>query len=60
MANFFHRMALARMCLGIFIVLDGYPLGFFFKETIKIPLPSEVFTAGFMLHTKLLRPRISQ
>ena len=49
MASFFHRAALVRMCLGIFIVLDGYPLGFFFKETIKIPLPSEVFTAGFML-----------
>lgn len=49
MAKFLHKWALIRMCLGIFIVLDGYPLGFFFKETVGIPIESGIFTAGFIL-----------
>ncbi|MEZ0539178.1 hypothetical protein [Fibrella arboris] len=49
MRNFLHKWALIRMCLGLFIVLDGYPLGFFFKETVGIPIDSAIFTAGFML-----------
>ena len=54
MDKFLHKWALIRMCLGIFIVLDGYPLGFFFKETVGIPLESAVFTAGFMILGMLL------
>jgi len=49
MSKFLHKWALIRMCLGLFIVLDGYPLGFFFKETVGIPIESAIFTAGFML-----------
>ena len=49
MKAFFHKWALIRMCVGLFIVLDGYPLGFFFKETVGIPIDPTVFTAGFML-----------
>lgn len=54
MGKFLHKWALIRMCVGIFIVLDGYPLGFFFKETVGIPLDSAVFTAGFMILGMLL------
>lgn len=49
MNNFLKRFDMMRLALGLFIVLDSYPLGFFFKEVVKIPLPSEVFTAGFIL-----------
>ena len=48
MSKFLHKWALIRMCVGIFIVLDGYPLGFFLKETVGIPIESSIFTAGFI------------
>lgn len=54
MKDFLKRLDLMRMALGMFIVLDSYPLGFFFKEVVKIPLPSEVFTAGFILFGMVL------
>lgn len=49
MTNFWKRLDLMRMALGMFIVLDSYPLGFFFKEVVKIPLDTAVFTASFIV-----------
>ena len=36
-----------RMVLGICMVVDGYPLIFFLKETLRLAPSSTVFTAGF-------------
>ncbi|MBO0936934.1 hypothetical protein J2I47_10295 [Fibrella sp. HMF5335] len=49
MKAFFHNAALMRFCLGIFIVVDGYPLSFFMKETLQLAPMSTNFTAGFLL-----------
>ncbi|MBO0934788.1 hypothetical protein [Fibrella aquatilis] len=49
MKAFFHNVALMRFCLGIFIVIDGYPLSFFMKETLQLAPMSTNFTAGFLL-----------
>ena len=49
MKAFFHNAALMRMCVGIFIVIDEYPLSFFMKETLQLAPMSTNFTAGFLL-----------
>lgn len=49
MKAFFHNVALMRFCLGMFIVIDGYPLSFFMKETLQLAPMSTNFTAGFLL-----------
>lgn len=54
MKAFLHNMALMRFCLGIFMVLDGYPIAFFMKETLQLAPQSTNFTAGFLLVGLLL------
>jgi hypothetical protein len=54
MKNFWHRLYLMRLALGLFIVLDSYPLGFFFKEVVRVPVDSATFTAGFILFGLIL------
>ena len=49
MKAFLHNVALMRFCLGILIVVDGYPLSFFMKETLQLAPMSTNFTAGFLL-----------
>jgi len=39
------KLDLMRMCLGICIIIDGYPLIFFFKETLRLAPGSTAFTA---------------
>lgn len=43
------RLDFIRMAFGICMVVDGYPLIFFIKETLKLAPGSTVFTALFML-----------
>ena len=43
------RLDLIRMAIGICMVLDGYPIIFFLKETLHLAPGSTVFTAVFML-----------
>lgn len=43
-----------RLSLGIFIVLDGYPLTFFLKETLRLAPGNTNFTAVFLLLGLLL------
>lgn len=47
--TFLRRVDLMRMALGICMVVDGYPIIFFLKETLKLAPGSTVFTAVFML-----------
>lgn len=42
------RVDLMRMAVGICIVVDGYPIIFFLKETLKLAPGSTVFTAVFL------------
>ncbi len=42
------RLDYIRMAFGICIVVDGYPLIFFFKETLKLAPGSTVFSAVFL------------
>lgn len=42
---FLETIDLMRMVLGICILVDGYPLIFFFRETLKLAPGSTVFTA---------------
>ncbi|WP_234734319.1 hypothetical protein [Tellurirhabdus bombi] len=42
------RLDYMRMAAGICIVVDGNPLIFFFKETLKLAPGSSVFTAAFL------------
>lgn len=44
-----HKWAMIRLSLGIFIVLDGYPLTFFLKETLQLAPGNTNFTAVFLL-----------
>lgn len=66
----FRRLDLMRMCLGIFLVIDGYPLIFFFKEFLRLAPGSTIFTAIFLvggfvlmipltLFRRLYRPNMS-
>ncbi|QJD79043.1 hypothetical protein [Spirosoma rhododendri] len=43
---FLETIDLMRMVLGICILVDGYPLIFFFRETLKLAPGSTVFTAA--------------
>ncbi|MBO0952411.1 hypothetical protein [Fibrella forsythiae] len=49
MGKFMHKWAMIRLCVGIMMVLDGYPLIFFIKETLQVAPGSANFTAGFLL-----------
>ena len=49
MDNFKHKWAMIRMCVGIFIIIDGYPLIFFLKETLRLAPGNTNFTAVFLL-----------
>lgn len=42
------RLDLMRIAIGICIIIDGYPLIFFLKETLKLAPGSTVFTAAFL------------
>ncbi|MFC5408941.1 hypothetical protein ACFPMF_06460 [Larkinella bovis] len=42
------KLHLMRYVVGILIVIDGYPLIFFFKETLRIAPGSTAFTAAFL------------
>ncbi|WP_138990914.1 hypothetical protein [Larkinella sp. C7] len=42
------RIHLMRYVVGILMVIDGYPLIFFFKETLRIAPGSTAFTAAFL------------
>jgi hypothetical protein len=42
------KLHLMRYAVGILIVIDGYPLIFFFKETLRIAPGSTAFTAAFL------------
>ncbi|GAB3947952.1 hypothetical protein GCM10028805_21160 [Spirosoma harenae] len=66
----FHTLNFMRMALGICIVIDGYPLIFFFRETMRLAPASTTFTAlalafGLVLMVpftalhKLYRPNIT-
>ncbi len=43
--HFLETIDLMRMVVGICILVDGYPLIFFFRETLKLAPGSTVFTA---------------
>ncbi|MEZ0483586.1 O-antigen ligase family protein [Fibrella aquatica] len=49
MRNFLHKWAMIRICLGMFIVLDGSPLFFFVKETLMLAPGNTNVTAAFLL-----------
>jgi hypothetical protein len=49
LASFFRTMGLIRMALGIMLVIDGLPLIFFVKETLRLAPGSTVFTALVMV-----------
>ncbi len=49
MSKFLHKWAMIRICVGIFMVLDGYPLIFFLKETVGLAPGNTTFTAVFLL-----------
>ncbi|MGA0558494.1 O-antigen ligase family protein [Larkinella sp. VNQ87] len=42
------NLNLMRYVVGIMIVIDGYPLIFFFKETLRLAPGSTAFTAAFL------------
>ncbi|KAA9357474.1 hypothetical protein [Larkinella humicola] len=42
------KIHLMRYVVGILMVIDGYPLIFFFKETLRIAPGSTAFTAAFL------------
>jgi hypothetical protein len=42
------KLHLMRYAVGILMVIDGYPLIFFFKETLRIAPGSTAFTAAFL------------
>ncbi|GAB3256995.1 hypothetical protein GCM10027347_19170 [Larkinella harenae] len=42
------KLHLMRYVVGIMIVIDGYPLIFFFKETLRLAPGSTAFTAAFL------------
>ncbi|WP_128545218.1 hypothetical protein [Larkinella soli] len=42
------RLNLMRYVVGMLMVIDGYPLVFFFKETLMLAPGSTAFTAAFM------------
>ncbi|GAB3898593.1 hypothetical protein GCM10028803_18320 [Larkinella knui] len=42
------KLHLMRYVVGILMVIDGYPLIFFFKETLRIAPGSTAFTAAFL------------
>ncbi len=48
MFRLLQKLDYMRMVLGICMVYDGYPLIFFFKETLRLAPNSTAFTAGFM------------
>ncbi|GAA4404299.1 hypothetical protein GCM10023187_21400 [Nibrella viscosa] len=44
-----YRLDLMRMCLGIFLLIDGFPLIFYIKEFLRVAPGSTTFTAIFIL-----------
>jgi hypothetical protein len=69
MLRLLQKLDYARMVLGICLVIDGFPLIFFFKETLRLAPNSAAFTAvvwafGFLLMVpftvfrKLYKPNI--